>query len=169
MQKSTTFTCSNSTAFPLSCNIFQLHLNNSIGNTLKNISSTSANANWGRHFQTTKDRQTLHTIAMFVGKLMELCAKFGDFWVNIHGEISCQSWQLLTIFFNFPIVHWKGGKQPIQIVATRPHKWFHIGDKALWMWRKRRRLKYTCTVFKPNTLIWRFLLNLAETKGNGWD
>ena len=36
---------------------------------------------------------------------MQLCAKFGNFWVNIHGEIICQSWQLLTLFFNFPIVH----------------------------------------------------------------
>ena len=36
---------------------------------------------------------------------MQLCAKFGNFWVNIHGEIICQIWQLFTIFFNFPIVH----------------------------------------------------------------
>ena len=34
------------------------------------------------------------------GEFRKLCSKFGDFWVNIHGEISCQSWLLLTLFFN---------------------------------------------------------------------
>ena len=60
VQKST-FTCFqfNSTAFPFSCNISQLHLNNSIGNTLQNIISTPANVNWGRHFQTTKYKHTM--------------------------------------------------------------------------------------------------------------
>ena len=40
------------------------------------------------------------------GELMELCAKFWNFWIDIHREIICQSWLLLTTFFNFPIVQW---------------------------------------------------------------
>ena len=51
----------------------------------------------------------LFSIFVFVwvnGELMELCAKFWNFWIDIHREIICQSWLLLTTFFNFPIVHW---------------------------------------------------------------
>jgi len=39
------------------------------------------------------------------GELRQLCAKFGKFWAKIHREMNCQSWLLLTTFFNFPIVH----------------------------------------------------------------
>ena len=57
----------------------------------------------------------LFSIFVFVwvnGELMELCAKFWNFWIDIHREIICQSWVLLTTFFNFPIVHW--------VVFSRP-------------------------------------------------
>ena len=40
-----------------------------------------------------------------IGELRELCAKFWKFWIKIDREIICQSWLLLTPFFNFPIVH----------------------------------------------------------------
>ena len=33
-------------------------------------------------------------------------SKFGEFSLKIGGEIICQSWPLLTPFFNFRIVHW---------------------------------------------------------------
>ena len=38
------------------------------------------------------------------GELRELCAKFWNFWVNIHRDIICQSRLLLTPFFNCCIV-----------------------------------------------------------------
>ena len=41
-----------------------------------------------------------------IGELRELCANFGNFWINIHRKIICQSWLLLTPFYNGPIVHW---------------------------------------------------------------
>ena len=50
----------------------------------------------------------LFSLFVFVwvnGELKELCAKFWNFWIDIHKEIICQSWLLLTTFFNFPIVH----------------------------------------------------------------
>ena len=34
-------------------------------------------------------------------ELIELCAKCWNICANIHGEINCQSWLLLTPFFNF--------------------------------------------------------------------
>ena len=40
-----------------------------------------------------------------IGELRELCEKFRNFWIKIDREIICQSWLLLTPFFNFPIVH----------------------------------------------------------------
>ena len=40
------------------------------------------------------------------GELRQLCAKFGKIWAKIHREMICQSWLLLTPFFNFPIVQW---------------------------------------------------------------
>ena len=40
------------------------------------------------------------------GELRELYAKKLNFRIIIHREIICQSWLLLTPFFNFPIVQW---------------------------------------------------------------
>ena len=51
-----------------------------------------------------------HMCSIFVficvfGELRELCAKILNFWNNIHREIICQSWPLLTPFYSGPIVH----------------------------------------------------------------
>ena len=40
-----------------------------------------------------------------IWEFRELCAKFWNFWISIHREIICQSWQLLTLFYSGPIVH----------------------------------------------------------------
>ena len=52
-----------------------------------------------------------HMCSIFVficvfGELRELCAKILNFWTNIHREIICQSWPLLTPFYSGPTVHW---------------------------------------------------------------
>ena len=52
-----------------------------------------------------------HMCSIFVficvfGELRELCAKILNFWTNIHREIICQSWPLLTPFYSGPIVQW---------------------------------------------------------------
>ena len=39
-----------------------------------------------------------------IGELRELCAKFWNSMIKIHGEIISQSWPLLTLFYSGPIV-----------------------------------------------------------------
>ena len=49
---------------------------------------------------------SIYVFICVIGELRELCAKFWNFWINIHREIICQSWPLLTPFYSGPIVHW---------------------------------------------------------------
>ena len=41
-----------------------------------------------------------------IGELRELCLKFWNSMIKIHGEIISQSWPLLILFYSGPIVHW---------------------------------------------------------------
>ena len=41
-----------------------------------------------------------------IWELRELCWKFWNSMIKIHGEIISQSWPLLTLFYSGPIVHW---------------------------------------------------------------
>ena len=40
-----------------------------------------------------------------IWELRELCLKFWNSMIKIHGEIISQSWPLLTLFYSGPIVH----------------------------------------------------------------
>ena len=74
----------------------------------------------------------LFSIFVFIwlnGELRELCAKFWNFWINIHKEIICQSWLLLTQIFNFPIVHWYIWyiAASVQHLLWLWYIWYHTG------------------------------------------
>ena len=56
-------------------------------------------------FSCTKYLFSIFVFIWVIGKFRELCAKFWNFWVNIHGEIICQSRLLLNPFYSGPIVH----------------------------------------------------------------
>ena len=49
---------------------------------------------------------SIFVFSWVIGELRELCAKFWNSMIKIHGEIICQSWPLLTLFYSDPIVHW---------------------------------------------------------------
>jgi len=76
-----------------------------------------------------------------IGELRELCAKFWKFWIKIDREIICQSWLLLTPFFNFPIVH-------CMTVMLCMHSCTHVNVK-IW-------------IFRGVTLPWEFLSSDAR-------
>ena len=57
-------------------------------------------------FSFTKYLFSIFVFIRVIGELRELCAKFWNFGVNIHGEIICQSRLLLNPFYSGPIVHW---------------------------------------------------------------
>ena len=55
-------------------------------------------------FSFTKYLFSIFVFIRVIGELRELCAKFWNFGVNIHGEIICQSRLLLNPFYSGPIV-----------------------------------------------------------------
>ena len=52
-------------------------------------------------------------------------SKFGEFSLKIGGEIICQSWPLLTPFFNFRIVQWWG--EPAFKDEQKRERWWILG------------------------------------------
>ena len=66
--------------------------------------------------------------------MRQLWFKFGQFWAKIHREMICQSWLLLSSFFNFPIV----------MVSWS----FHSRKKRhMWEWLLTFRPRYVLKVF----------------------
>ena len=47
---------------------------------------------------------SIFVFSWVIGELRELCAKFWNSMIKIHGEIIFQSWPLLTPFYSGPIV-----------------------------------------------------------------
>ena len=58
--------------------------------------------------------------------MRQLCAKFCKFWAKIHREMICQSWLLLTPFFNLTIVQCIAVLLHKLLVAILAFKYSHV-------------------------------------------
>lgn len=92
---------------------------------------------------------------------MQLCTKFGNFLVNIHGDIICQCWLLWALFFNFPIVHWLCKSS--QTLYTSLTVQYRICRISCWQFNRvsvNFRLKHHCESESNN--IRAICLSLAD-------
>ena len=91
--------------------------------------------------------------------MRELCARFWNSMIRIHGQIISQSWPLLTPFYSGPIVHWVTGVRGFNFLCLlttmlytfSPHHWKFWGfQHQVEFWLCAFNLKTACKRHKDH-------------------